>query len=80
MRYDVMSKGSVIHICLASNMMEARQEIDALINQGKFNFEKPEFIRANAYMTYKYFNLDGTENYEETKKHLIDAGYEKYLR
>ena len=61
-------------------MKEVKNEVEQLMNQGRFSFEPPEFIRANPFMTYKYYNMDGTENYEETRKHLVEAGFERYLK
>jgi len=80
MRFDIISNGKVVHFSLAKNMKEAIDETEQLIDQGKFKLEMPQYIRTNPFMTYKYYNMDGTENYTETRRHLIEAGFENYLK
>ena len=81
MRFDVISKeGRVIYFSLAHTMKEVLGEVEELTRKGRFNLEKPKYIRADPFMTYKYYNMDGTENYERTRKHLEDAGYGEYLK
>lgn len=79
MRFDIIGEdGRVIYY--AHTMKEALSEVEELNRKGRFNLEKPKYIRSDPFMTYKYYNIDGTENYEETKKHLEDAGYGEYLK
>ena len=81
MRFDIISKeGRVIYFSLAHTMKEVLGEVKELTSKGRFKLETPRYIRADPFMTYKYYNMDGSENYERTREHLIEAGYGDYLK